>query len=162
MNNTGIKMTVIPGESSSLDKGALICDGIMLVICLWNQIRYGMEMWFLIIPLAFIGVFLYMFGVVPETYHFTKNTLVITQRFRKEKKIPYEAVFNYESSSRDAFINISQSNSVKIYYTVGKKKKVEFCKPCNVETFVDALKMNCNEFHGEEKKSQLDIFFNNN
>lgn len=161
MNNTGIKMTNIPGESSSLEKGALICDAIMLAVCLWNQIRYGMEMWFLIIPLVFIGVFLYVSGVLPEMYQYTENALVITKRFRKEKRIPYESVFNYEASSRDAFINISQRNLVKVYYTVGKKKRVEYCRPCDVESFVDALKMNCCEFCGEAKKSRLDIFFNN-
>lgn len=158
MNNP--KKPVIQGESSGLDKGALVCDGIMLAICLWNQLRYGMDMLFLIIPLVGIGAFLFVFGVMPETYHFTDHALEIVHKFRKTKYIPYETVFNYEASARDSFVNITQKNLVKVYYTEKGKKQLVLCRPCGVETFVDALKANCSEFHEEQKQSRLDVFFN--
>ena len=149
----------IRGEANGMDKGALVCDVIMLAILLWNQLRYGMDMLFLIIPLALIAVYLVLFGMVPDTYCFTKDSLEIVHRFRKKVKIPYETVFNYESSARDSFVNITQRNLVKVYHTVGTKKKLTACRPCDVESFVDALRTNCSEFHEEPRKSRLDVFF---
>lgn len=153
------KEMTIRGEASGIDKGALVCDLIMLGILLWNQLRYGMNMLFLIIPLALIGVYLVLFGMVAETYCFTKNSLEIRHKFRKTVEIPYETVFNYESSTRDSFINITQRNLVKVYHTVGTKKKLAVCRPCDVESFVNALRTNCSEFHEEPRKSRLDVFF---
>lgn len=159
MKKTMNKEITIRGEASGMDKGALLSDVIILGILLWNQLRYGMNMLFLIIPLTLIGIYLILFGMVPDTYCFTKDSLEIVHKFRKRVKIPYETVFNYESSARDSFINITQRNLVKVYHTVGNKKKLTVCRPCDVESFVDALRTNCREFHEEPRKSPLDVFF---
>ena len=155
-----VQLRTFRGESSNSDKGALICDLVMLCIFLWNQIRYGMNMLFLIIPLALLGVYLALYCVWPEEYCFTERSLTVRHKFRKSMEIPYEAVFNYEASSKDSFINIHQSNRVKIYYTKEKKKKAILCMPKDVASFVDTLKWNCPEFHEDPKeKSKLDVFF---
>ena len=155
-----VKQLTIRGQASGTDKAALVCDVIMLAVFLWNQIRYGMDMLFLIIPLALIGMIIVVFGIIPERYCFTETSLEIAHRFRKKLNIPYDAVFNYEAAGRDSFINITQHNMVKVYYTAGGKKRVSVCRPCDVETFVDALKNNCVEFH-TERSSGLDVFFEN-
>ena len=109
-----IRRITLPGESSLLDKGALTCDLVMLGIFLWNQIRYGMDMLFLIIPLVLLGIYLLLFCVYPEEYFFTDAGLEVHHKFRKMVVIPYDAVFNYEASSHDSFINILQNNKVKV------------------------------------------------
>ena len=58
---------VIQGESDGLNLFSLVCDVIMLAIFLWNQIRYEMDMLSLIIPLALIGVTIFLFGVLPSS-----------------------------------------------------------------------------------------------
>ena len=152
------KEKVLPGEASGMDKSALICDLVMLGIFVWNQLRYGMNMLFAIIPLAVIGVYLLLFGVLPETYCFTQTALEIRHKVRRTQLIAYEEVFNYEASSKDTFININQHNVVKIYYMAGKKKRVVSCRPCDVETFVEILKANCPEFDVPSQPSCLDVF----
>jgi len=155
-------MVTIRGESGKAEKGALICDGVMLAVFLWTHIRHGLDMLPLIVPLALIGIYLAMFGVIPETYCFTETALRITHRFRKDFEIPYDAVFNLEASAHDSFIRISYENKVKVYYMVGKKKRLVMCKPCDVDSFVEALKANCPEFHDDEQEeSRLEVFFKN-
>lgn len=158
--NHPIRKIAIQGESSFLDKGAFVCDLVMLGVFLWNQIRYGMDMLFLIIPLALLGTYLLLFCVYPEEYRFTDAGLEVHHKFRKMVVIPYDAVFNYEASSHDSFINILQNNKVKVYYTQEKQKKMIQCLPGDVESFVEALKWNCAEFHeDEQEKSKLEVFF---
>ena len=160
-DETKVRKLTIRGEASLSDKGALICDAIMLGISAWNQIYYGMDMLFLIIPLTAIGIYLVLFGIIPETYCFVEGMLQITHRFRKTVEIPYESVFNYEAKSHDTFINITQSNLVKVYYLIGTTKAVAICRPRDVDAFVEALKENCNEFHRQSQKNSLSVFFDN-
>lgn len=161
-SNHSIRKIKLPGESSHLDKGTLACDLIMLGIFLWNQICYGMDMMFLIIPLALLGTYLLLFCVYPEEYCFADTGLEVHHKFRKTVVIPYDAVFNYEASSHDSFINILQSNKVKVYYAQARQKRMIQCLPRDVESFVEALKWNCAEFHEDkQEKSKLEVFFNN-
>ena len=147
-------------ESSTFDKGALICDVIMIGIFLWTQLFYQMNMLFLIIPLTLVGIYLVLFCVVPEKYHFGEDALEIHHKFRKTVKIAYESVFNYDSTTKDSFINIFQSNSVKVYYTVETKKRAILCTPKDVSSFVEILKWNCPEFWEDStKQSSLEVFF---
>lgn len=155
-----VRTLTIQGKSGGGDIGALVCDIIMVVILLWNQIRYGMDMLFLIIPLILIGFGIVVFGIIPETYCFTETALEVTHKFHRTVRIPYETVFNFDAAAQDRFINILRSNTVKVYHTVGKKKKLTVCAPQDVEGFVDALKANCPEFHVQgQKKSRLAVFF---
>lgn len=160
-NKSSEKRLTLKGESAAGDWGALVCDGIMLAVFLWNQLYYGMNMLFLILPLAAIGVYLILFGVLPEYYSFGQSGLVIAHRFRKEKQIPYECVFNYEDSRHDGFINILQNNGVKVYYYTPKgKKAVAMCRPRDVDTFVEMLKEKCPEFHSDDSaNTRLSVFF---
>ena len=148
------------GESGGFDKGALACDVIMLAIFLWIQTVYQMDMLFLIIPLVLLGVYLVLFGVLPETYMFTEDSLEVQHKFQKTIRISYDSVFNYDESVKDSFINIFQSNRVKVYYMIGRKKKVILCTPKDVSSFVETLKWNCPEFYDNLKeKSSLEVFF---
>lgn len=158
-----MRIQTFRGESSASDVGALVCDLIMLGVFVWNQIRYGMNMLFLIIPLALLGIYLLLFCVLPEQYHFSEALIEVRHTFRKTVSIPYDAVFNYEAASRDSFINLLQKNRVKIYYFQNKKKKVMICMPRDVASFVETLKWNCPEFYEEpNEKSKLEVFFNSN
>ena len=157
MDSKKITLT-IPGEVSKGDLGALVCDGVMLAILLWNQIRYEMNMLFLIIPLFLVGLYLSASAFFPESYCFTETQLQITHAFRRKICIPYEAVFHYDASARDSFVNILQSNWVKVYYFDGTKKKMLLCRPRDAAGFAEALRSNCPEFYNEEK-SKLDVFF---
>ena len=153
----------IQGEAGGLEKSALACDAFMLGILGWNQIRYGMDMLFLIIPLVLVGIYLLLFGVIAEAYYFINDSLEIRHRFRKTIAIPYDAVFQYEAQAHDSFINIAQSNKVKVYYAQGHKKSVVLCRPEDTELFVETLKWNCPEFHENPKeKSRLEVFFSSN
>lgn len=156
------RLLTIRGEVNKSDLGALVCDVVMLAIFLWNQIRYGMNMLFLIIPLFCVGVFIVVFGIVPEQYRFGETSLEIVHRFRKDTKIPYETVFNYDALAHDSYLNILQGNTVKVYHTVGGKKKLTVCRPQDVESFTEVLKINCPEFHSKEKgQVSLEVFFDN-
>lgn len=156
-------MQMIKGESGNTEKAALVCDIIMLAVFLWNQIRYGLNMLYLIIPLTLIGLYLFIFCVVPEEYRFDENSIKICHRFRKTVEISYQAVFNYEAAKKDSFINIGNSNKVKLYYQVDGKKKAVICRPRDVESFVDLVKTNCPEFNEDsDKKSRIEVFFENN
>ena len=161
MNSKEMKTLVsIPGESSHADQGALICDVLMLVIFLWNQLYYGLDMLFLIIPLALIGIYLGVFCVITETYCFTETALEIRHPIRKTVRIPYDTVFNFDATAHDAFMNLLQSNKVKLYHTVGQRKRLTICRPRDIMTFTDALKQKCPEFHAEDSKpNRLEIFF---
>lgn len=157
-----IRRITLPGESSAADKGALACTIIMLGIFIWNQIVYGMDMLICIIPLALLAVYFVLFGLFAEEYCFAETALEIRHRFRKTVEIPYGAVFNLEASARDSFINIVQSNKVKVYHLQGKKRRMTLCTPRDVATFVETLKWNCPEFHEEnQEKSKLEVFFSN-
>jgi hypothetical protein len=91
---------------------------------------------------------------------FREDALEIHHKFKKTVKIEYESVFNYDSTVKDSFINIFQSNSVKVYYTVETKKRVTLCSPKDVSSFVDTLKWNCPEFWEDStKRSGLEVFF---
>ena len=156
------KMLTFKGETGNFEKTALVCDIIMLVIFIWDQIRYGMNLFFLIIPLVVIGVYLIVFCMMPEEYCFSESVLMIQHRFRRAVLIPYESVFNYESSARDSFVNIGHNNKVKLYYQVDDKKKAVICRPRDVESFVEAVRMKCPEFCEElDKKSRIEVFFDN-
>lgn len=152
------KTVTIPGRVSKGDLGALICDGVMLVILLWNQLYYKMNMLFLILPLFLVAVYLGAYELTPETYFFAEDALEITHLIRKKVRICYDAVFNYEASTRDFFMNLRQSNWVKVYYMAGKKKKVALCRPRDPELFVEALRRNCPEFEMQEE-TKLEVFF---
>lgn len=155
------QMPIIPGEASRADLGALVCDIIMLVIFLWNHIYYKMNMLFLIVVLVFVGIYISIFGIVPERYCFSANALEITHRFRKKICIPYEAVFNYDASARDTFVNLLQSNTVKVYYTAGTKKKLMVCRPRDAELFTELLRAKCPEFQPEPgKHTGVEVFIN--
>lgn len=159
-NHTPRELTVL-GRVGGVDQFALVCDVIMIGIFLWNQLYYKMNMLFLIIPLVLVGIYLVMFGMVVEQYCFLDCSLEIRHTFKKTVRISYASVFNYEATSRDFFINIFQSNKVKVYYQQGRHKKVALCLPTDVMTFVETLRWNCPEFHDDTKEeSKLDVFFN--
>lgn len=156
-------MLTIKGEAGNTEKAALACDVIIFAVFLWDQIRYGLNMLYLIIPLAAIGLYLAIFCIVPEEYCFGDDSLRIQHRFRKTFLIPYVSVFNYESSAKDSFINISHSNKVKLYYELCEKKKVVLCRPRDVETFVEMIIKKCPEFREEsDNKKRIEIFFDKN
>jgi len=156
-----IRTATLQGGYNGFDTGALVCDLVMLGICVWNHVCYGLNMLFLIIPLVLIAVYLILFCMLIEEYHFTEASLEIRHKIRRTVVIPYKSVFNYESSARDSFINIHQSNRVKVYYMRVGKKKVIHCMPRDVSTFVEILKWNCPEFHEDViAKSKLEVFFN--
>ena len=156
-------MLTIKGEAGKTEKAALVCDMIILAVFLWDQIRYGLNMLFLIIPLAAIGLYLALFCVVPEEYCFSEDSLRIQHRFRKPVSIPYASVFNYEASAKDSFINIGRSNKVKLYYELRGKKRAALCRPRDVETFVETLIKKCPEFREEPGgKSSIEVFFDKN
>ena len=162
MNTTDRKVRTLTliGESSTFDKGAFICDVIMIGVFLWTQLFYQMNLLFLIIPLSLIGIYLVLFCVLPEKYHFEEDALEIHHKFRKTVKIVYASVFNYDSTVKDSFINIFQSNTVKVYYSVNTKKRVTLCTPKDVSTFVETLKWNCPEFREDStKQNSLEVFF---
>jgi len=162
MNAATIREVSFPGEASMVDKAAFICDLIMLGIFICNQMLYGMNMLFLIIPLVLVGLYLLLFCVISEEYCFTYESLEIRHRLKKTVTIPYDSVFNYEASVRDTFINITQSNKVKVYHESLGKKRCTLCTPKDVTSFVDVLKKNCPEFHEESKEtSALEVFLKN-
>lgn len=153
----------LSGESSNIDKGALVCDLIMLGVFIWNQIFYEMDMLFLIIPLVLVGIYLVLFCIMTDEYCFTESSLEIRHRYRRTVLITYDSVFNFDASAHDSFINILQSNKVKVYYTESKKKRMILCRPKDVASFVEALKQNCPEFSEEKReKTKLDVFLNKN
>lgn len=156
-------MLTIKGEAGGTEKAALACDIIILTIFLWDQLWYGLNMLYLIIPLVAVGLYLVLFCLVPEEYCFTDESLRILHRFRKVVSIPYISVFNYESSVKDSFVNIGRSNKVKLYYELFGKKKAVLCRPRDVETFVEAIKKNCPEFHEvPDKNRSIEVFFDKN
>ncbi len=165
MNSQEYKKTtdpiIIHGETGIAEKGALACDVFMLIIFLWNQLRYGMNMLYLIIPLVFIGLYLVLFYLKPEEYYFTNEAVEIHHKWRKTRFIPYDSVFNIDSSVHDSFINLLQNNWVKLYHLKNDKKALTICKPHDVETFVSIIKDRCPEFCEEDtEKSRLEVFFN--
>ena len=149
------------GKPSSAEKASLVCDVFILLIFLWDQLRYGMDMLALIVPLFAIGVFLAFSIAFPEEYSFTEDMLEIGKKWHAPIKIPYESVFNYESVSHDSFINLLMENKVKVYFTDRGKKKVKTCLLGDVDSFVEALRTRCPEFQ-EEQKSKLEVFFTGN
>lgn len=150
---------IIGGEVSRSEIGALVCDVLLLCIFLYNQIFYGLDMWFAILPLLAIGIYLVLFGAIPEQYRFAESSLEVWHLGFKIADIPYEAVFNCEAKSRDNFINLLQDNKVKVYYTAGKTKKVTTCRPRDVAAFETELKNRCPEFKEDGLKSKLEVFF---
>ena len=155
-----VRKQTFSGESNSMDWIALICDLVMLGIFVWAQLWYHMNMLFLIIPLLLLGIYLISFCVFVEEYRFTEEALEIRHKMRKTVTVSYDSVFNYESGARDSFINIFQSNRVKIYHECKGKKSVTVCAPRDVASFVEVLRWNCPEFHDDSKeKSNLDVFF---
>ncbi|MBQ9944055.1 MAG: hypothetical protein IJO67_06795 [Clostridia bacterium] len=152
--------TVFRGEAGRVETGALISTVLLLGIFLYDQLFYGMNMWFAILPLLAIGICLLLFGVFPEKYCFTKTTLEVRYLFYRVDSIAYDAVFNLEMTGRDGFVNLLKENKVKVYHTVGKKKKMTVCKPCDVYAFTEELKKRCPEFENEEGKTRLEVFFN--
>lgn len=151
-------MEVFKGKPAGFEIFALVCDLIMLSVLILTHIRYGVNMLFLIIPLILIGIYLVLFCVIPEEYCFLDNTFEIRHRFRRTVMIPYDQVFNYEATASDSFINIGQSNKVKIYYQVNNKKSTLICRPKIVESFVDVLKLKCPIFNIKNENS-LNAFF---
>ena len=150
---------VIKGEVGRLEIVAAVCDVFMLSIFLYNQIFYGINMLFLIIPLIVIGLYLLFFGIIPEKYRFTDTSLEIWRISNKTATIFYDQVFNLEVTARDGFVNLLQDNKVKIYHTAGKSKRSTICKPRDVDNFAKELKKRCPEFAEDGQNSKLEVFF---
>ena len=160
-NNTSGQLT-FRGDAGGVEIGALACDALLLAIFLWNQLRYGMDMLFLILPLFMIGVYLTIFGVIPETYRFSGSGLEIMRPLRKTACIPYDAVFNFDAAIHDNFINLLHENKVKVYHMDGRVKRVTVCKPKDAGSFVEILKLSCPELHTDTTSDhRLDVFFEN-
>ena len=152
-------MLTIKGRAGRLEKIALICDAVMLAVFAYDAIRYGMDMLFLILPLAAIGLYLAVACLCPEEYHFTGEALEIRRRPGKTTVIPYESVFNYEADIRDPFLNADRSDTVKLYYRAGGKKAA-LCRPRDAGAFLEAVKTNCPEFQEDpDGQSSLEVFF---
>lgn len=148
------------GEAGRAEIGALVCDGLMLGMFLYNQFAYGLDMLFLIFPLFLIGLYLLVLCVFPEKYRFTETALEIQGAFSKTVRIPYESVFNLDARYRDGFVNLLQENKAKVYYTAGKSKRLTVCRPKNARVFAEELKKRCPEFDVQGQKSNLEVFFN--
>ena len=156
------EMLSLKGESGKIEKVALLCDLFMLAVFIWNQIRYGMNMLFLIIPLSILGAYFIFDGIVPEEYCFLETKLEIRHLFRKSTSIYYDSIFNYEATKKDSFIDIGQNNKVKLYYLKNKEKKTAaVCRPKDIDSFVETVKKKCPVFREESSnKSRLEVFFN--
>ena len=151
---------VIRGEAERSVIGALVCDAVLLGILLWDQIFYGMNMWFAIIPLLVIFLYLAYICFFPEEYCFTETSLEVRRLFCKTACIAYDGVFGLETKSRDRFVNLMQDNKVKVYYTSGSKKKMVICRPRDVYAFAEEMKKRCPELSEEEKPiTGLDVFW---
>ena len=154
---------IIRGETVFAEKGALVCALFMLMLFLWNQFRYGMNMMIFIIPLTLMCLYLVIVCTVPEYYCFTESELEIRRRWGVIRRISYHSVFNLESSVHDSSINLLQGNKVKLYYLNNGRKTLSVCRPVDVETFTDILRERCAEFNEDtENNSRLEVFFKNN
>lgn len=154
-------LLIITAGIGYAETGALVCDVFLLCMFFYNQIFHGLNMWFVIVPLLIIGLYLTFFGIIPEKYHFTDNSIEVWQLGRKSAAVSYESVFDYEATVRDNFINLLQENKVKIYYTSGKTKKMTICKPHNVHIFVEELKKRCIQLSKDTHDGNLKVFFKN-
>ena len=150
---------IIKGEVGRAEIGALVCDVLLLGAFVYNQVFYGLDMWFLILPLLIIGVCLVVFEIIPERYHLTETSLEVWHLTKRIAHISYESVFNLEVIARDGFINLLQENKVKVYHNAGKSKKLTICKPSDVYTFTEELKKRCPEFDDNMQNSKLEVFF---
>ncbi len=165
-NHKAKKEDVKPNEQFTLysqvnrtDTAALICDVFLLCVFIIDQIFYGLDMWFVILPLVLIGLYLLLFGVFPEKYIFTRESLDICNLVYKTASIPYKNVFNMEATGKDGFVNLLRQNKVKVYYTSGNSKKLSVCRPRNVDEFTDKLKKRCHEFDDDWQDTDLKVFF---
>ena len=145
---------IFRGEVGRTEFGAVLCDVLLLGVLIYNQIFHGLDMWFLILPLVIIGLYLVVFGIIPERYCFTATSIEIWNLFFKVDSILYETVFNLEAKSRDNFVNLLQENKVKVYYVKGKSHRLVICKPQNVHTFVEELKNRCPRLVEDECEGQ--------
>lgn len=151
---------VISGKADNRDILVLACDHFILGVFLWDQLRYGMDMLFIIIPLAAIAVYLIWNVLEPEQYCFTDTKLEIRQSLRHPTIILYENVFNMDVTKHDDFVNISRDDTVKLYYTKGKRKTTIICRPTETDRFIELIRTNCSVFHLDTfPKSDLDILF---
>ena len=152
-------MLTFKSKPNPSDIVALVCDVIMLLIFLWNQLRYGMNMLFLIIPLALIGALFAFFVIKPPEYRFTEESLEISRWFLKPVAVSYESVFNYDADARDSFINSGFGGRVKLYYESKGKKAALICRPVDPRGFEDALKARCPGLSDDIPSGRRDVFF---
>lgn len=153
----GKSETVFHGVAGSIDKVAFVCNTFVLVIFLYDQFFANMNMWMLIIPMALIEVYLLLFCLLPEDYCFTAESLEIHHRCRKTMIIPYSSIFDSDSERKDTSLNITKSNSVKVYYASGNKKRVKICRLKEVDLFVELLQEKCSVLKEEfESKTEIE------
>ena len=134
----------------------------MLMVFIWDQLKYDIDMVYLIVILGCLEVYLFLFCVLPEKYCFCAKEIEIRHVFRRKKMIQYESVFNYEASIKDSLINITENNTVKLYYQVENRKYAVICRPIDVADFVEIVRKKCPEFCTEHDiNSRLNVFINN-
>ncbi len=149
----------IRGKIRPTDLVAFYCDLFMLVLLIWTQIKYGLQLLFLILPLLSIGIYLALFCLIPESYAFEIDALMIRHPFRKQKAISYTAVFNYEYAVSERFSRIKGNAQGKVYYTANGKNKMAVCLPEDGNRFSEAIYCNCPVFQEENgEKSRLETF----
>ena len=143
----------LPGVCGSSERWAVGCDAAMLILFTYTWIRYGINMFWLILPLWLCGVYLVMFWLIPSVYVFTDKALEIRHRFRRTQAVPYDSVFNVSAAARDRRLNITADNRVNVYYEKGPKARRTLCvcTPADVQTFVAEIKRRCPEFQDEDE-----------
>ena len=147
---------VFRGKVGTIEKVAFVCNSFLLIVFLYDQLFAQLNLLLLIFFLALIELYLIFFGLFPEEYCFSTDSLEIHRKFRKTVIITYNSVFNMDSVVKDKFINITQSSSVKLYYEDEKKKKTIICRPFDAVRFVEMVKERCEEFKEEPRKTDID------
>lgn len=140
---------IFHGTVGGMEKTGFVCNTFILLVFLYDQLFGNMDMWMLIIPAVLIEIYLILFCLYTEDYCFGKTALEIRHRLKKTTFICYDSIFDIDQERQDAFLNVTGSNSVKLYYTIGKKKMFKICRLREVERFVELIKANCSVFKEE-------------
>ncbi|MBR6530656.1 MAG: hypothetical protein IKT43_04500 [Clostridia bacterium] len=153
------RSVTLRSKASFSETFAFACSLFLFCMFLYNQLVYGMDMLLLIVFTGVLSAAIFLFCLLSEEYRFGEHALEVVCRFRKTQVILYADMFNYEADLRDSFLNLLQSDSVKVYYTKNGKKRFVLCRPREGLLFVEALKANCPEFFDEDVASTIDVLF---
>lgn len=135
---------IVSGGDIAVEVGC----GLLILMFAYTWIRYGLNMLFIIVPLALCAAYLGMYTLTPQLYRFEADNLTILHRFSRTQHIPYDSVFNMEYKKHDNMMNVTSENAVKLYCEKpgNKRKRTVVCNPRDVDGFVSAVKQHCPEF----------------